>query len=101
MNVVELQARLTVSVPEAGTLLGVGRDAAYRAAANGEIPVLRIGRTLRVPVPALLALLGAEGPAEGDLTAESRHASHSSVSVIGLTSAAAAPQAGSATGRQS
>lgn len=49
---------LTVSVPEAGQLLGIGRDAAYAAASRGELPVLRLGRTLRVPVPRLLELLG-------------------------------------------
>ena len=61
MNLAELQMRLTVSVPEAAQLLGVGRDAGYRAASSGQLPVLRIGRSLRVPVPELLALLGA-GP---------------------------------------
>lgn len=53
-----LEGRLTVSVPEAGQALGIGRDAAYAAAAAGEIPTLRLGRALRVPVPKLLALLG-------------------------------------------
>ena len=39
----------TMSVPEAGRILGIGRDAAYEAAARGEIPVLQIGRLKRVP----------------------------------------------------
>jgi hypothetical protein len=52
------EGRLTVSVPEAGRMLGIGRDAAYAAAARGQIPTLRLGRTLRVSVPKLLALLG-------------------------------------------
>jgi excisionase family DNA binding protein len=55
----DLTGRLTCSVPEAGQLLGIGRDAAYAAAARGEIPTLRLGRSIRVSVPALLALLGA------------------------------------------
>jgi excisionase family DNA binding protein len=50
---------MTCSVPEAGELLGIGRDAAYAAAGRNEIPTLRLGRTLRVPVPKLLELLGA------------------------------------------
>jgi hypothetical protein len=49
----------TVDVPTAGKVLDIGSDAAYAAAAaRGEIPALRLGRSLRVPVPALLQLLG-------------------------------------------
>lgn len=44
---------LTCSVPEAGKMLGLSRMTAYAAARNGEIPVLRIGRLLRVPIAAL------------------------------------------------
>ena len=43
----------TVSVPEAGKWLGIGRNAAYEAARRGEIPTIKIGRLLRVPVAAL------------------------------------------------
>ena len=49
---------LTLSVEEAGRLLGVGRDASYRAAQNGDIPTVRIGRKLRVPIGSLSELLG-------------------------------------------
>ena len=60
------EGRLTISVPEAGQMLGIGRDAAYAAAARGDIPTLRLGgRTLRVPVPKLLQLLGVD-PAPPD-----------------------------------
>jgi len=38
---------LAISVPEAGKRLGIGRSAAYAAAANGELPVIRIGGLLR------------------------------------------------------
>jgi excisionase family DNA binding protein len=48
---------LTCSVPEAGRRLEVGRDSAYRAAACGEIPTIKIGKLLRVPVAALDRLL--------------------------------------------
>jgi excisionase family DNA binding protein len=41
--------RLVYSVPEAGRLLGLSRNAAYEAAKRGDIPTLRIGRLLRVP----------------------------------------------------
>jgi excisionase family DNA binding protein len=47
----------TYSVPEAGRLLGLGRNAAYGAARRREIPVLRFGRKLRVPRVALERLL--------------------------------------------
>jgi hypothetical protein len=44
----------TVSVPEAGRKwLGIGRNASYEAARRGDIPTIRIGRLLRVPVVAL------------------------------------------------
>jgi excisionase family DNA binding protein len=43
----------TLSVPEAGKWLGIGRNAAYEAARRGEIPTIKIGRLLRVPVVAL------------------------------------------------
>lgn len=55
----QFRGRLVLSVPEAGRLLyGLGRDAAYAAAERGEIPCHRVGRTLRVPVPAALRDLG-------------------------------------------
>jgi excisionase family DNA binding protein len=41
--------KLTITVEEAGELLGVSRGAAYGAANRGEIPVIRIGRRLLVP----------------------------------------------------
>jgi Helix-turn-helix domain len=52
------EAPLTISVPEAGKqYFGLCRNAAYDAAARGEIPVIRIGRLLRVPVRALERML--------------------------------------------
>lgn len=48
----------TVSVEEAGELLGISRRSAYRAAERGELPVVRVGRRILVPSAKLLALLG-------------------------------------------
>jgi len=49
---------LTLSVPEAGKkYFGLCRNASYDAAARGEIPVIRIGRLLRVPIRALERML--------------------------------------------
>lgn len=66
-----IEERLTCTVPEAARLLGIGRDAAYRAATTGTLPTLRLGRRLVVPVPKLLALLGATNPTTGASTGTS------------------------------
>jgi excisionase family DNA binding protein len=50
----------TLSVEQAAELVGVGRNAAYRAAHSGDIPAFRVGRKLRVPTAELLRLLGIE-----------------------------------------
>ena len=50
----------TLTVEQAGELLGVSRYAAYRAAASGELPILRLGRRLLVPTPRLLSMLGVD-----------------------------------------
>jgi hypothetical protein len=51
-------APLTLSVPEAGRrYFGLSRVSAYAAATRGEIPTVRIGRLLRVPVRALEHML--------------------------------------------
>ena len=49
---------LTISVPEAGRrYFGLSRNGSYEAATRGEIPTIRIGRKLRVPVVALERML--------------------------------------------
>jgi excisionase family DNA binding protein len=50
--------RSTVTIEEAAPIIGVSRGSAYAAAQSGEIPTLRIGRRLVVPVAALRRLLG-------------------------------------------
>lgn len=52
--------RATVTVPEASAILGLSPWVGYQAAQRGEIPTLRIGRRLVVPVPALLRMLDGE-----------------------------------------
>lgn len=47
----------TLTVPEAANVLGIGRSAGYEAVRSGQIPSLRIGRRLLVPVSALRSLL--------------------------------------------
>jgi hypothetical protein len=52
---------LTLSVPEAGRkYFGLSRNAAYAAAERGDIPTIRIGKLLRVPVRQLERLLDGE-----------------------------------------
>ena len=45
------------SVDHAAEVLGIGRNSAYQAVRRGEIPAIRIGRRLVVPVDALERLL--------------------------------------------
>lgn len=49
--------RKTRTVPEAAQILGIGRSAAYEGARTGEIPTIRIGKRLLVPVAALERML--------------------------------------------
>ena len=42
--------RKTISVEEAGRRLGISRNSAYEACKNGQIPTIRIGRLLLVPI---------------------------------------------------
>lgn len=50
----------TLTVEEAGRLLGISRSSAYRAVERGELPAIRLAGRLHVPTPRLLALLGIE-----------------------------------------
>lgn len=50
----------TLTVPDAGRLyFSLGRNASYEAARRGDIPTIRIGRLLRVPIAAMEARLAA------------------------------------------
>jgi excisionase family DNA binding protein len=60
--------RLVYTVPEAGRLLGLGRNAAYDAAKRGDIPTLRMGRLLLVPKIPFHHMLGITGTVIGTPT---------------------------------
>ena len=45
--------------PDAGKTLGLSRQSVYAAARRGDIPTIRIGGRILVPVAALNRLLGA------------------------------------------
>jgi excisionase family DNA binding protein len=49
--------RRTITIPEAAEMLGVSRNAAYEAAKRGEIPSIRIGKRVLVPLAALERML--------------------------------------------
>jgi hypothetical protein len=50
----------TMTVPEAGKrYFGLSRCASYAAAERGDLPVIKIGKLLRVPVRALEEMLDA------------------------------------------
>jgi hypothetical protein len=52
----------TLSVPEAGKrYFGLSRNGAYEAAKRGDIPTIKVGRLLRVPVRALEQMLDRAG----------------------------------------
>jgi excisionase family DNA binding protein len=66
--------------------LRIGRNAAYDAANKGEIPAIRVGRTLRVPVRAFERLLDAfETPAHPESRTSSQAAgSTAKTSPVGM-----------------
>jgi hypothetical protein len=58
----------TISVPKAGEkYFGFGRDASYAAAKRGDFPVIKIGRRLRVSVPALERMLDEARPQKAEV----------------------------------
>lgn len=58
MKIDDLPGRATITVPQAGSLLGLSKSAAYRAAAAGELPgVRRVCGRVMVSAPVLLAWL--------------------------------------------
>ncbi|MGY8684569.1 helix-turn-helix domain-containing protein [Bradyrhizobium sp. UFLA05-153] len=50
---------LVYTVPEAGAKLGLNKNAAYAAAARGDLPTIRIGKLLKVPKAAFHAMIDA------------------------------------------
>lgn len=46
-----------LTIEEAASVLRISRSAAYAAASRGDLPVLRIGRALRVPTAQLVSML--------------------------------------------
>jgi excisionase family DNA binding protein len=55
-------ANETISIAEAARRLGVGKNTAYKAAANGTIPAIRVGGRLLVPLAMLNKMLDPDLP---------------------------------------
>jgi excisionase family DNA binding protein len=53
----ENTSRQVLTVSEAASALRIGRNSAYEAVRRGEIPTIRIGKRILVPVAALDRLL--------------------------------------------
>jgi len=51
---------LTLTVEQAAKVLGIGRSTAYELVHTGDIPSLRLGRRIVVPVAPLAARLGVD-----------------------------------------
>lgn len=47
-----------VSVEQAAAFLGIGRQTAYSAVRNGEIPSIRVGKQYRIPTAELRRMAG-------------------------------------------
>lgn len=55
-----MDEKLVYTVEEAGKVLGIGRNKSYGLARSGGMPVVQIGRQLRVPHKALMDWLNQE-----------------------------------------
>jgi excisionase family DNA binding protein len=53
MATVDNDDRLLLRLPEVAARLGLGRTTVYDLVQRGELPVVRVGRAIRVPVGAL------------------------------------------------
>lgn len=58
--------RLTLTVPEAARVLGIGRNACYERIHEGTLPAIRLGRRLVVPKAGLERLLSGAGSHKGE-----------------------------------
>jgi excisionase family DNA binding protein len=57
--VTDKQTRLTMSVPEVAAALGLKTNFTYAAVQRGEIPSVKIGKLVRIPIALLNEMLEA------------------------------------------
>jgi excisionase family DNA binding protein len=56
--------RVTITVGEAAEMLGISRTSAYLCPSRREIPTVRLGRRVLVPVARFMAMLEGDPPRE-------------------------------------
>jgi hypothetical protein len=61
-----IQPRVIPLWPDAGKALGLSRNGTYEAAKRGEIPTIRFGWKIVVPVDRFERLLAGEHPSRGE-----------------------------------
>jgi excisionase family DNA binding protein len=64
---------LLLTVEEAASVLRIGRNGAYAAVSEGVLPSFRIGRRIRIPRSALVALVHQPTAVTGDNVATAQH----------------------------
>ncbi len=60
----ESQMRILLRIPEAAAALSLGRSTIYKMMESGEIPTVRVGRAVRIPLTALVAWAERQIPME-------------------------------------
>ncbi len=63
-------APILLTIPQAAAMLAIGDTLAYELAASGSLPVVRLGRAVRVPRAALLRWIDAQTTTEPSSGAE-------------------------------
>jgi prophage regulatory protein len=62
-----MSERLLLRVEEVAEMLGIGRSKTYELMAAGELPVVRVGRCVRVPAAAVRRWVEAQCPSEASV----------------------------------
>lgn len=87
------------TVPTAARLLDISRTLAYQSAADGSLPVIRLGSKVLVAVPRLLSMLGDDASQDAPQGADGDHRSdhgpetappHAHTPVLGLAPSSSA-----------
>lgn len=65
-EIAKLLARPTLSIPEAGRVVGLGINGSYRAAKEGQLPTVDLGKRKKVPTEMLKKMLGLASDAAED-----------------------------------
>jgi excisionase family DNA binding protein len=86
-DVMDPSDALLISVRQAATRLGIGRDATYALVRNGELPCVRVGRRVLVPASALAAWVE-RATADVHTAAEPRMESRQQAPTFGANDAA-------------